>query len=182
MRDEEIVEFVKRQVQPLPPLSPYGERYRAAATLTDGTYLPCIVVESASKLVELALRRFEDSHHASHTSMGYHAIVKSFVARGNAVNHYDIKELSISPFAIPLARLSEIRGETSMGWTEFYATMTNGTEFCFGTTFHCEFFEMPQGHVATDIQRIVPAVRGEKRRREPVYREKPFFTCYIDGF
>jgi hypothetical protein len=181
MRNDEIIEFVTSRIEPIPPAAPYGERYRLSATLTDGTYLPCIVVESASKTVELAIRRFRESENVSRSSMGYDAVVNSFVTRGNTVNYYDIKELSISPFAIPLARVCEIRGETSMSWTEFYATMSDGMEFCFGTVFLREFFDMPRGYTAIDIQKIVPAVRGEKRRCEPVYREKPFFTCYVDG-
>jgi hypothetical protein len=44
-----------------------------------------------------------------------------------------------------------------------------------------EFFDMPPDYSATDIQKIVPAIRGEKPRFEKVYRERPFFTCYIDG-
>ena len=47
MRAEQIVDF-KRSVDPLPSSAPYGERYRVAGTLNDGTSLPCIVVESAS--------------------------------------------------------------------------------------------------------------------------------------
>jgi hypothetical protein len=74
--------------------------------------------------------------------MGYRGVVKSFVTRGNAVNDYDLRELSLSRFAIPLARAREIGGETSMSWTEFYATMRTGREFRFGTTFLTELFDM----------------------------------------
>jgi hypothetical protein len=59
--------------------------------------------------------------------------------------------------------------------------MGDGREFCFGTAFGREFSDMPPGYVATDIQKIVPAIRGEKRKHEEVYRERPYFTCYIDG-
>ena len=41
-----------------------------------------------------------------------------------------------------------------MSWTEFYATMTDGTEFRFGTQFSTEFFDMPIGYVATNIRRL----------------------------
>jgi len=40
---------------------------------------------------------------------------------------------------------------------------------------------MPPGYTATDIAKIVPAVRGEAPRGEPIYRDRPFFTCYVDG-
>jgi hypothetical protein len=68
-----------------------------------------------------------------------------------------------------------------MSWTEFYATMRDGAEFRFGTTYLIEFFEMPDEYTAADIEKITPAVRGEKPRIEKIYRERPFFTCYIDG-
>ena len=113
--------------------------------------------------------------------MGYRAIVRSFVTRGNTVNDYDLRELSISPHAIPLSRMKEIKGGTSMSWTEFYAMMTDGKKFRFSTQFLTEFFDMPPGHSAASNARIVPAVRGEQPRQEHIYREKPFFTCYVDG-
>ena len=181
MRAEDIVEFVKREVEPLPACSPYGERYRVSATLTDGTLLPCVVVERASNTVDLAIRRFDETRKSSDPYMGYQALVRSFVTQGNTVNDYDLRELSLSPFAIPLARAREIGGETSMSWTEFYATMRDGREFRFGTSFLVEFFEMPDGYTAADIMKIVPALRGEKPRIERVYRERPFFTCFVDG-
>ncbi len=115
-----------------------------------------------------------------HKSVGYRSIVNSFVTGGNNLNHYDIKELTLSDYSIPLPRLAEINGETSMGWTEFYVTMEDGEEFCFGTTFITEFFSMPEGYTSKNILKITPAVRGEPRKFEQVYRERPFFECHID--
>ncbi len=181
MRTEDIVEFVKKHVEALPAYPPYGERYRVSATMTDGTTLPCVVIESASGTVDLALKRFEETRKSTDLYMGYRAIVTSFVTKGNSVNDYDLKQLAHSPFAIPLPRMNEIKGETSMGWTEFYAVMKDGAEFRFGTTYLTEFFDMPSGYSAADIVRITPAVRGEKPRQEHIYREKPFFTCYVEG-
>jgi hypothetical protein len=181
MRAEEIVDFVRRNVEPLPSSPPYGERYRAAGRLTDGTPLPCIVVESASLTVDLALKRFGQTKTSDDSHMGYRAIVRSFVTKGNTVNDYDLLELSFSPYAIPLSRIREIKGETSMSWTEFYAIMTDGKEFRFGTRFLTELFDMPSGYTAADIARIVPAIRGEPAHQEHIYREKPFFTCFVEG-
>lgn len=185
MRPDEIATWVKAHAEALPAIEPYGPRYRVSATLTDGTVLSC-VVESMKPVVELAMRRFEQEKKGGIKAIlglmgGYPKIVENFVTTGNCVNHYDIESLDISRFAIPLARLREVKGETSMGWTEFYATMTDGVEFCFGTSFYQEFFDMPPGYSGTDIRKIIPAVRSETRKYEKVFREKPFFTCYIDG-
>lgn len=181
MRAEDIIKFVKKHVEPLPAYAPYGKRYRIAATLTDGTHLSCVVIESSSHTVDLALKRFEETRKLSDPHMGYRAIVTSFVTTGNTVNDYDLKELAQTSFAIPLPRMQEIKGETSMGWTEFYAVMKDGAEFRFGTTFLTEFFDMPSGYSAADIVKVIPAIRGETPRQEHIYQEKPFFTCYVEG-
>jgi hypothetical protein len=186
MSPEEITAFVKANVESLPARAPYGPRYRVAALLTDGTQLPCVVVEAAGPIVDLAMRRFEEEKKGGirailKQSGGYRAIVRSFVTSRNSVVHYDIASLQLSRFSISLERSREIGGETSMGWTEFYGTMRDGREFRFGTTFFTEFFDMPEGYSASDIVKIEAAVRSEKPRHERVYREKPFFTCYIDG-
>jgi hypothetical protein len=78
--------------------------------------------------------------------------------------------------------MAEIIGETYMNWTQFTARMKDGREFQFGTTYSTEFFDMPDGYIAEDIVKIVPATRGSPRNfHEKVFREKPFFVCYIDG-
>jgi hypothetical protein len=181
MQQEDVIAFVKKNAEPLPPCPPYGERFRVAATLTDGTYLPCVVVESASCTVDLAIKRFDETRTSTDPYMGYRAIVRCFVTHQNAIRDFDLRELSLSPSAIPVARLREIRGETSMSWTEFYATMRDGCEFRFGTSYLTEFFDMPDGYAASDIVRIVPSVRGQQPRAEKIYRERPFFRCFVDG-
>lgn len=180
MQPKEIIAFVKANIEPLPAQGPCGERYRVSATLTDGTFLPCVVVEGLASRVDFAIKRFRDSAGSDDRFMGYRHIVELFVARNNSVNDYDIKTLGESQFAIPLARLSEIGGETSMSWTAFHATMTDGAEFDFGTTFLTEFFDMPSGYSAKDIVKIVPAKRGIPSRYK-FFRERPFFTCYVEG-
>ena len=180
MKAAEIAEFV-RNVEPLPPNPPYGPRYRVSASLTDGTLLPCVVIQGTDPTVDLAIKRFDETRKSRDPFMGYRNIVKAFVAQGNTVNDDDIATLAPSPHAIPLARMREIGGETSMSWTEFYARMKDGKEFRFGTTFLTEFFAMPAGYTANDIVRITPAVRGEVPRQEAIHRERPSFTCYVDG-
>ena len=186
MKPEEIAKFIKKNIEPLPAIEPYGIRYRVSASLNDGTSLPCVVIEPVKNIVKLAMRRFEEEKKGGVKAIlrggkgDYPEIVKSFVAGGNRVNHYDIASIEDSRFAIPLSRLKEIKGETAMGWTEFYAIMKDGKEFRFGTTFLTEFFDMPSGYSATDIEKVVPAIRGEAPRQENIHREKPFFTCYID--
>jgi len=114
--------------------------------------------------------------------MQYPDIVKSFVCAGNQVAEYHIARIEQSPFALPFARLMEIKGETSMSWTQFTGRMSDGNEFEFGTTWNREFFMMPDGYSALDVEKVIPAERGTRPKEgQVVYRERPPFICYLDG-
>ncbi len=139
--------------------------------MIDGTHLPCVVIEGASRTVDLAMKRFEETSLSSDSYSGHRAIVTSFVTQRNTVNDYDLKELVFNPYTILLSMMEDIKGETSMGGTGFYVKMRDGKEFRFGSTFLMEFFDMPSNYSATDIVKIIPVVRGEKRKQD-MYIEK----------
>lgn len=184
MDEKDIATFVKTNFEPIRgPLE--RSAYRSAAYLTDGVYLPCVLVASKPERVDLAVRRFAETTANERRwfgrrfgrGIGYKSIVEVFVAAGNRVNAYDIARLETSPYALPLARLLEIKGETSMSWTQFVAVMKDGQEFSFGTTFLTEFFNMPDGYTASDVGTIRPHERLDGH----LFRERPFFTCFVDG-
>lgn len=185
MDARDVAAFAKASCEPI--RGPFERpAYRCAAYLADGVYLPCLLVADKSEWVKLALRRFEETAADEHRLFGrrrfgrgfdYKSIVEVFVATGNRVNDYDIARLELSEYALPLARLLEIKGETSMSWTQFVAVMRDGREFSFGTTFMTEFFSMPDGYVASDVAAIRPHERGAGE----LFRERPFFTCFVDG-
>jgi hypothetical protein len=108
--------------------------------------------------------------------MQYEDIVRTFVTSGNRLNPYDIAHIEKSRYAIPLARLRDIQGETAMSWTQFSAVMRDGQEFAFGTTFLMEFFQMPDGYSGDDIVKIHSHAAGN-----PVHRERPYFVCHVNG-
>ena len=184
MDENDIAEFVKTNLEPIRgPLE--RSAYRCAAYLTDGAYLPCVLVASKSEWVDLAIRRFAETTADRRRLFGkrrfgrgfdYKSIVEVFVAAGNRVNSYDIARLETSRYALPLARLLEIKGETSMSWTQFVAVMKDGQEFSFGTTFLTQFFNMPDGYTASDVATIRPHERLDGH----LFRERPFFTCFVD--
>jgi hypothetical protein len=185
MDEREIVGFAKASCEPI--RGPFERpAYRCAAYLTDGVYLPCLLVADKSEWVKLALRRFEETAADKRRLFGtrrfgrgadYESVVEVFVAAGNRVNDYDIARLELSRYALPLARLLEIKGETSMSWTQFIAVMRDGREFSFGTTFLTEFFNMPAGYVASDVT----SIRAHERGAGELFRERPFFTCFVNG-
>jgi hypothetical protein len=54
--------FVKEICASVVPIQDriYGPRYRCELTLKDGTFLPCAVMQSKSRLVDLAKRRIKE--------------------------------------------------------------------------------------------------------------------------
>jgi hypothetical protein len=186
MSTDDLKEFLVANIKPLKD-SIYGDRYRAAARIIDGTYLPCVVFQRRQEQVNLALRRF-DQLQAEKSQ--YRAIVESFVTNSSHVAEYDLSAAELSPFAWPLELLNTIHGETAMGRTAFVAEMKDGTMHSFGTSFRFEFFELPEGYSYTDIATIhsgmiYSVTRGlckfsmEWMKEITPYREKPFFTCYL---
>lgn len=199
---ESIIKYLKENIEPLEDRG-YGVRYRASAYLVDGTYLPCVIFRNSKPTINLAIKRFEEERKGKGIfsrapGMGYEDIVKAFVTNGNCVNEYDVDRVEISPFAFPLSILKQIKGETTMGWTGFAVKMKDGKYFGFGTTFLFEFFQMPDGYAVEDIERVINhsyvLTTGDLRSHKApfftrpddykdaiVYRERPFFECYIDG-
>jgi hypothetical protein len=200
--DEDIISFLKNNVQPLED-NAYGIGYRASATLKDGTFLPCVIFRNPSKLVHLAIRRFKEEQTAKSifsklSGVGYRDIVKTFVASGNCLNHYDIARVDKSRFAFPLNIQMQIKGETSMSWTAFVAKFKDGRHLGFGTTWNLEFFDLPDDIQAEDIVEIINhsylLKTGEivahrssfdrvtrKDELEKIYSDRPFFECYVDN-
>src|SRR5262249_49845780 len=150
-----------------------------AAYLKDGLYLPCVLLCAEQPIVDLALRRFDETRTDARQGLTYPDLVRTFVAGGNCINLYDVAKVEPSPYAIPVARLREIRGETTMSWTQFTVRMRDGKEFTFGTSFLREFFDMPAGYAPSDIEQIIPALPGTPRHSGTIYRERPFFECFV---
>jgi hypothetical protein len=197
---EDIIKFLKSNIQPLSNEN-YGDGYRASVVLTDGLHLPCVVFRNSSTIVSLAIKRFEQeksgkSLFSKSSGMGYKEIVKSFVTTGNCINHYDIANVGKSNFAFSEQTLRLIHGETKMAWTGFVAKMKDGKQFAFGTSFLFEFFNLPEGYLPDDIAEIInhsyldnhgnlksyhaPEVY-EEFDKNLVYRERPYFECYLDN-
>jgi hypothetical protein len=196
------MEWVKRITTEVEPIldAIYGPRYRCSLTLKDGTLLPCAVLQSRERLVELAKRRIREEVDArGHLGANdpYGQIVGTFVAKGNRVNDYDVATASPSRFAIPLSLLSQIRGETTMSWTGWVFRMRDGRSFSYGTTFLMEFFQLPDGYEFSDVEEVINhsfvsddgAVTSLQRggippasyRSAAILRERPFFSCAVDA-
>lgn len=197
--NEDIIRYLINYVEPLPD-SAYGPGYRAAVTLVDGTYLPCVIFRNPKTIVDLAIRRFDEEKRGKgvfsrSSGLGYPDIVKNFVTNGNCINSYDVAKVEKSPYAIPKQLLQQIRGETLMGWTGFVARMKDGKHFGFGTSFSFSFFNLPEGYSYSDVSEIINHsyinvegnVEGFKGHstsgdfRANSFREKIYFECFLDG-
>jgi hypothetical protein len=175
MDPSEIVAYARANLEPLG--TPEVRAYLGAAVLRDGLRLPCVLLESVEAHTELALRRFEETRRRKEE----HArVVRSFVTSRSTVAPWDVARVEPSPYAMPAARMLEIKGETSMGWTQFTATMRDGRTFAFGTPWARYFFDMPEGCVATDIVKITPAAPMAPRDANAL-RDRPYFTCFVEG-
>lgn len=199
---EQLIKFLKENIEPLED-NFYGIGYRASVYLIDGTYLPCVYFRNPSKIVNLAIKRFKEERtgngiFSKSSKMGYYDIVKSFVTNGNCINESDIAKVEKSPYAFPISILKQIQGETTMSWTCFVAKMKDAVNIGFGTTFYTDFFDMPDGYSVEDIIEIInhsyicesgqmytyrerPFMSSDDYDKIIVYREKPFFECYIDN-
>jgi len=188
MNKSEILKFLKSEIEPMPDTI-NGNRYRASAYLKDGTYLPCVVFQSKSKRVNQALKRFEQLKNKPDQ---YRIVVESFVTQGSNVADYTIDTIEISPFAWPLSIIRTIKGETTMGWTAFVVEMNDMKRFSYGTSFLMEFFDLPNGYSCNDIKLIHSGmIHSDAEGTQPFtyemhqqiryFREKPFFTCFLDG-
>lgn len=185
MDDAAVVAFVKTSVEPI--VDPIGfTSYRCAAYLTGGVHLPCVAIKSREKWVELAMRRIAEEGEASgkasffgrgKAKASYASTVALFAASGNRVASSSIARLEPSRFAIPARFLGAMRNETSMSWTQFVATMRDGTRHTFATAHDDEFFDMPEGYGGEDVVAVEPHLR---EHADPL-RERPFFTCYVAG-
>jgi hypothetical protein len=187
MQSRYIVTFAQLELEAVTRYRIDGNTYRCAAYLRDGVYLPCVLLSSRERRVEWAVRntldRLEDSKKPPETrrfghGMGMPNLVALYAASDNRVQAYDIARLEPSPYAIPMEQLQGIKRETSMSWTQFVATMVDGTEAAFGASGYYElFYEMPDGYTGKDIV----AVRPHETLPGKVWGDKPFFTCYVDG-
>lgn len=200
--EKDIIKFLKDNIDPSEDNSS-GKEYRASVTLIDGTLLPCVIFRNTAPIVNLAIRRFKEeqtgkSIFAKRSGLGYPEIVKTFVASGNRVNHYDIAGIGKSRFAFPLSVQKQIKGETSMGWTAFVAKFKDGRLLNFGTTWSVDFFDLPPGYEVEDVEEIInhsyllktkevvtlrhPFDSSERRGAiEKIYRNRPYFECFLDG-
>lgn len=196
-----ILDYISSGEEPYPDAI-YGPGYRCSAYLTDGTFLPCVMLRKSSPVVDLAVRRFEQETQGKGSfglrkGNGYESIVKTFVASGNRVNYYDIKHVEPSRFAIPISLLEQIEGETTMAWTGFVFEMHDGKLFPYGTSFGVEFFDLPDGYGFENVvavhnhsyvtqsgtlSALAQGMQAQPNDYDPslVLRERPYFICYYD--
>jgi len=179
----------------------HGESFRCSAYLYDNTFLPCVIIRKNKKYIDLACKRFEkelsEKDNSTSKFNSYREIVKIFATYGNRIDESDIDFVEKSRFATPNHLLDQIQCETSMSWTAFVIEMNDGSFFSYGTSYRKEFFDLPENFSFSDVKElhthsyvgknnnIVKIKCGtnsfdEEYDLSKVYREKPFFICYID--
>ncbi len=136
----------------------WGRMYRGAARLHDGTFLPCVTLQSKAKLVAYARRRLKEELLPWRFKVsGYpHAnVVSHFVSEGNRINDYDIAEVMPSKYAVPRALGDQVVGETFMSSTCWVFEMSDGELVPFSYPFpYFEFLALPDGYSFDDVAKV----------------------------
>jgi hypothetical protein len=191
-------QYVIETVEPIED-SIDGRQYRCALTLWDGTHLPCVVIHSKQRLVELAKRRIKEGIDGQGILDGddpYGRIISRFVPEVNRIDEYDVKSASPSPFAPPISLLRQIHGETTMAYTGWVFEMSDGKMFSYGSDYSMEFLELPDGYSFADVAKVhnhsyvgetgelMPLQQGgffpDDYRDVPVFHERLYFRCATD--
>jgi hypothetical protein len=202
LSETNIIKFLHDNIEPLEDHI-YRLGYRVSVTLKDGTFLPCVIFRHSTTYVNVAIERFGEKQSnqniAAHSpESAYRETVKSFIVRGNCISKYDVAKIDKSRFAFPVNILKQIRGETSMSWNALVARFKDGRQLSFGTTWHLEFFDLPESYYADDIIDIVNhsylLKTGEvvghhssfdratrKNEMEKIHGDRLFFECFIDN-
>jgi len=188
--------FASNCVDPF-PADHYGKGVRCSVTLKDGTHLPCVMLRAREVAVDLAARRILEEGRGkgvfARKPDPSREIIAQFVTKGNRLNSYDVADVEPSRFAI-----QRVEGETVMSWTGFVFVMKDGKAFSFGTTFLYQFFDLPSGYSYADVDQVhnhsyvsddgkITLIRHDTElwkgalSRMKVYREKPFFDCFLDS-
>ena len=183
--EAQITKFLVEQVKPLRD-SVVGDYYRASATLRDGTHLPCVAFCNPARLIDLTIKRFAETTKDDRENR---LDSWAFLAGWSTVSIHDIASVALSPYAWPEALLSQIHGETTMGWTSFTAEMKDGKVFTFGTPYDFDFFGLPEHYSFEDIVEIRSGMIVDEHGVErefshdwagECYLNRPFFYCYSE--
>lgn len=163
------------------------------------------MIREKSVVVDMAIRRFKEEKGGKGAlrlfKEPYREIVGNFVAEGNRVNDHDVKSVGPSRYAPPLNLIEQIQGETVMSWTGWVFEMNDGALFSYGSTFLFHFFQLPSGYSFSDIAKVhnhsyldaggvITAIRENREAwlewmksdniTELLYRDRPFFNCFLD--
>ena len=199
----DLLKYLEANVDQDDPI--YGPQCRCSVTLTDGLFLPCVILRRTTPTVDLALRRFDEEKQGRSifrkSKKPYQRIVRHFVTSGSTIDCHHVQSIDQSPFALPAEIMSHIHGETMMSWTGWVFEMTDGAVFSYGSTFSFDFFELPDGYSFSNVTKVhnhsfvdsdgqvIPINKNQadyagKRNADNqarVFRERPYFICYADG-
>jgi len=196
----EILSSVEPILEPI-----YGPLYRCSLTLRDGMHIPCAVLQSKPRYIEVMKMLLDDALARKRLWLQgaddlevdpYDSTLSSFISETNIVKDSDIASVEISPYATPPSLINYIQEETLMGWTGWVLEMNDGKRFAYGAEHSKYFVELPDGYGFTNLARVYrhsylsddgQLCSLERARRPPdkyqemkLLRERNYFTCYID--
>ncbi len=176
------MKFLVAEVEPVFQYCTGETSYRAACYLKDGAYFPCVEFKSTDELVYRAVRRLDEARDGK-ISYDYPSVLKSFLTIHNCIHSFHIKSVEHSPYAIPnhhrdiLYKAADaLKVELTWDSMPFVAEMKDGNRFAYWFEEKAEFFEMPVGYNANQINSVFP----NRKLKTQTYSSKISFDCYID--
>lgn len=197
-----IYPFVTEALSSIEPVidASYGPIYRCAATLEDGSVLPCVGLQSRSVIVNLARDRVTEVFEGRNKFVSddpLRDILDSFVAGRSQISDYRIRSIAPSRFAVPQSLMRKIHGETTMSWTGWVFRMRDDRHFSYGSSFEMQFLDLPDGYDFADVVEVInhayvddggqvrPLQRAtllpDDYHRDAVLGPRVSFTCYVSG-
>ncbi|MBC7768700.1 MAG: hypothetical protein H7124_07925 [Phycisphaerales bacterium] len=161
-----------------------GPGHRCSVWLTDGTHLPCILMERvgpyADRLREIVDQELRGEGSYALTANPVREALKTQFAGSNHVTLHDVARIEPSPFAIPMRLLRQVSGETATDLWLFSLETADARRFTFRGSHLAQmlFFDLPEGVHFGDFTKVHNLRRG--RSSGPTFEARPFFRCLVD--
>jgi len=182
-REKGIIDFLLAEIEPVFDFYSGEKSYPASARLHDGTYLPCVAFKPASRLVDRAIRKFEEAKDGT-ARITYREMVHLQCCIHNMISPHNVEIVTRSPYALSAQHLEILHSAFEAlqldpvgNYLPFVAEMVDGKRFNFYFVPETQFLDIPEGYDATQIVGINPNRTLPDKR----YGHKLTFECYLSS-
>lgn len=180
-----ILDYLFSEIEPVVDAAAYnfGETiYRAAVSLRDKTYLPCVEFRPVPSHLRQSVDQFLERRGSKQS--GEIDLFSFCFGTQSLLSPFHIESVSPSPYAISLPHrelLYEAADALNIDFISqclsFVADMSDGKKFSFHFSAGMEFIGLPDGYTVKDIDIIIP----NKRLPDKSSHVRIPFICYLYG-